>query len=104
MEKKRYKNVKKQRIPIEQENVFINQPNQFPLQHVVLYFLLYFHRLVSIQKGQAHRSFTLWKWQDIIDERAMKIQKLHHQGADDNEEEEEEPPALYTTKTTRRRK
>jgi len=51
-------------------------------------------------------SFTIWKWQDIIDERAREQQKLHYQGPDDDEEKEErdEPPTHYTAKTTRRRK
>lgn len=52
-------------------------------------------------------SFVLWKWQDMIDERARQQQQQHHY-KDNNEQddsgEEEENISRSSRTTTRRRK
>jgi hypothetical protein len=51
-------------------------------------------------------SYALWKWQDVIDERARTQYEAHYgrKQEERQEEEEEEPRTHYTAKTTRRRK
>jgi len=52
-------------------------------------------------------SFVLWKWQDMIDERARQQQQQQHNYKDNNEQDdsgEEEENIPRASRTTRRRK